>query len=677
MNSDSYNIQRKRILEKLDKKEEVSILELGMYDLTPYFKDKFDVSLNEAIMLNKNIERKIKHIDENLFFSPPQYRALDVLFNYDRIILSAPTSFGKTLLVKEYIYLENPNTVVYIVPTNALAYELEKSFKYNKNFSQYTIFDKCSSNKKINNEKLLFIGTQEKFLEINEDVLNDIDLFVIDEAYKLSEKTSNLRGYKLSETFLDSIARKSKKIFLLTPKAKFNGFDNYGFKLFESSFNAVEKNYVILKEINFFDKLLEKSKNEKTILFCKTPMHINTTYKCIKRKIKDVKINNFIKTLETDIHPDWNVVKLLKAGILTHHGQMPKYVQNKMIELFDKNSDYNLLLGTSSISEGINTVTKNLFIYPKCNKMSKSLLMKNTVGRAGRLGEYPIGYIYSTKNVEQDIKQDIEITLAISDNEELAEIEDSKDIEKVKNISKKYNLDCDFCLELLNKYKISLSKLDKLLYNLQLDQKYPSISNLPFISKKIFENQYTTDVYVDKILILGYLNVFYKKENQKVFLNNFNNQIEYFKFKCKKRNITDNTQVINLYMGFIYSTLEYQIMPIVQIGLEIKEKYQCWNFGENVIRILEECKKKYYKKTYGNLNVDELSENHLKIIGTFKDYGMLNEIKQLNEELLEELQECLNDKYSTIDVLKAIDTLSYNSKKNKLFFLDIKNKYLL
>jgi len=183
-------------------------------------------------MLNKNFERRIQHIDKEIFFSPAQYEALKTLDEKERVILSAPTSFGKTLLIKEYIYLNQPKHIVYIVPTNALAYELEKSFKGNANFDNYIIFDKCTAVDKIHNEKLasenlFFIGTQEKYLELSNEMLGDIDLFVIDEAYKLHESVTHQRAYKLSETFLDSITNKSKKVFLLTPKAIFNGFEKY------------------------------------------------------------------------------------------------------------------------------------------------------------------------------------------------------------------------------------------------------------------------------------------------------------------------------------------------------------------------------------------------------------------------------------------------------------------
>lgn len=681
MNSDKYIMQRKRLLEELDMGKEVSIMELGMYDLTPYFKDEFDVSLSEAIMLNKNFERKIEHIDRDLYFSPPQYRALKVLLTNNRVILSAPTSFGKTLLIKEYIYKQKPRNIIYIVPTNALAYELEKSFKENANFSHYVIFDKCSvienlDTESLNNQKLFFIGTQEKFLELDKNTMGEVDLFVIDEAYKLHESIKQQRAYKLSETFLDSMTSNSNKVFLLTPKAKFNGFDKYEFLLFESSFNAVEKNYIILNKEDFFATLLEKGKKEKTILFCVSPNQINATYEEIKDDVEIGKTTEFIKSLEADVHPDWSVIKLLKAGILTHHGQMPKYVQNRMINMFNKSNDYNILLGTNSISEGINTVTKNLFIHPDYNNLDNTLLLKNTVGRAGRLGEYPIGYIYSTVAVDDIVENEIEISLAISNEEELAEIEDSKNTEKIKEFCENHNIKFEFCQQLLYKYKLSLIKLDSILEALKKDCKYKDISNLPFIANRAFKNEYNGMMSNDKILIKGYLQTCYMENNQRVYLNDFGSRLQYFKKKADKNQELDNTEIINLYMQFIYSTLEYYIMPIVNIGLELKENDADWKFGENVIESLEDCKSKYYSKTYGNLNVEDLSESHMRIIGAIKDYGMTNAIKNLNVEILNEIEDCLNVRYSTIDVLRAIDFLAVNSNKHRTFFMELKKKYM-
>ena len=69
----------------------------------------------------------------------------------------------------------------------------------------------------INDEPLLFIGTQEKYLEIKEDLPKEIDLFVIDEAYKLEDSTREQRGYKLSESFFRfNIIKMQKNILAFT-----------------------------------------------------------------------------------------------------------------------------------------------------------------------------------------------------------------------------------------------------------------------------------------------------------------------------------------------------------------------------------------------------------------------------------------------------------------------------
>ena len=162
---------------------------------------------------------------------------------------------------------------------------------------------------------------------------------------------------------------------------------------------------------------------------------------------------------------------------------------------------------------------------------------------------------------------------------------------------------------------------------------------------------------------------------QKVFLNDFYDRIIHFNKKCKR--LLDNTEIINCYMQFIYSTLEYYIMPIVNIGIEIKERYPEWRFGEKVIESLEDCKSRYYTKTYGGLNVDELTEPQKLVLGALKDYGMTGSLKNINVDIIDEIESCLNIRYSTIDVIRAIDYLAQNSPRNKAYFVELKKKYLI
>ncbi len=561
--NDKYNQKRKKILLEIDNGKTFNVEELAMYDLTPYFKETNEPNLYETIILNKNEQRKVTHISDNICFSPPQYEALNFLENNDKVIFSAPTSFGKTMIVKEYIFRKKPNNIVYIVPTNALAYELEISFKENNNFSDYLIYDKLLSDSVIEDKKMFFIGTQEKFLELDQSLLGKIDLFVIDEAYKLQESIDNIRSYKLSETFLNSFVLNSSKIFLLSPIAKFIGFEKYNFSHFDSNFNAVDKNYVLLEEENFFETFLKEGKKNKSILFCSSPTQINETYYKIEnyehRKIK----SSFLTQLKQDIHPEWIVAKLLERGILVHHGQMPKYIQNRMINLFNHDEKYNMLLGTNSISEGINTVTKNLFIHPE-NTVSDKLLLKNTIGRAGRLGKYPIGYIFSTRELENEVEDTIQIKLAISDEKELKEIEESKQDDKIQAFCLSYNISEEICKSLLKKYKLSLTKLGNILNVLTEDLRYSGIDSLPFMSKHAIGKNYSTIPNIDKHLIKGYLNAYFINNNgTNTYLNTFSDRIAYYKQKVDYDTTTSGMLINYLHLkihNFFYNTFSYILL---------------------------------------------------------------------------------------------------------------------
>ena len=662
----------------MDSKEEVSLLELGMYELTPYYQEEFDISLTEKILINQNHGRKVKHyIEKDIYFAPEQAKALEFLQEYKRCIISAPTSFGKTLILKEYIYLFKPDVVVYIVPTNALAYELENSFKTNPNFGEYTIFDRVteeSSNE--TDEKLLFIGTQEKYLEINEDWKNHIDLFVIDEAYKLEETVKNQRAYVLSKVFLDSVIDRVEKTVLLTPTSELEGFDEYEFNEFKSEYNAVDRVYHVIDRTQFYIELAQKSNDEKTLLFCSNPAIINNIYSEIELVDRDYN-DSFITFLEEDIHPEWNVVKLLKKGILTHHGQMPKFIQNKMINMYNNNPNYNLLVGTNSISEGINTTTKNVFIHPDYDVNKHKMLIKNTIGRAGRLGVHPMGHIYSSTSLD-GIEDPILIKLSISEEQEKEEVLSTLDEERIIRIANYYGLSDDFLRSLSEGYQYSLTRIEKILNVLQTNNDYSGLSNLPWMANKIFPDYYNANI--DGFVIKAYFQKGYKNEEGAFsYFNSFNDRIAYIDRQWnspeKKRIHMTFSDIIDSYMRFVYSNLEFKIMPIVNIGLAINEAYPDWAFGDYVLYDIKDCYKRYIDKNYGKLNYSTLSEGQKKIIATLKDYGMERALNELDEKKLREIESELNVRCSAFDVMQAFKRLSISSQE-KDFYKNMVRYYL-
>ena len=82
---------------------------------------------------------------------------------------------------------------------------------------------------------------------------------------------------------------------------------------------------------------------------------------------------------------DWSLIVALKNKIGIHHGMVPKYIQKEIIKLFN-DSDIDVLVSTTTITEGVNTSAKNLIVLnsKKGKKALKTFDAKNIAGRAGR-----------------------------------------------------------------------------------------------------------------------------------------------------------------------------------------------------------------------------------------------------------------------------------------------------
>src|SRR5690554_1132784 len=126
---------REAIIKLLDQSaDNVELEDLFLYDLSPYYHEKKDGSFFSKQLEFIQKKNQLKYNPE-ISFTSEQIRIYNGIKEFDRCIVSAPTSFGKTMLIKEYIFEYNPKKVVFIVPTNSLADELLDEF--NLLFSQF------------------------------------------------------------------------------------------------------------------------------------------------------------------------------------------------------------------------------------------------------------------------------------------------------------------------------------------------------------------------------------------------------------------------------------------------------------------------------------------------------------------------------------------------------------
>lgn len=365
----------------------------------------------------------------------------------NRIFLSASTSFGKTFLIYEIVRKMEYTNVAFIFPTLSLLSEnlfkihLSPEYKWVKdNYVIHTLSDK----EEISGRNL-FIFTPERFLSFldkNKEI--QLDFVFVDEIYKLdngfiidevSQENERDVAYRialhelLKHPHVDSLLA-GPYIALPTEdnQSSFKTFlDHYGFVVI--NYNHYEiVNKVEVKVLNkgtieinntFHLTFTNKTKSarivqlvtqllnrgENAIVYCSTKASTEEYAKILiseNNYIKDIdseevfRLTNHIDSLfENGKGAQWIVSKALKKGIGIHHGSVPKYIQQEIISLFNKNI-LKILICTTTITEGVNTTAKNVIALSgkKGKKDLKKFDAQNIEGRAGRFMQHYQGRVF-------------------------------------------------------------------------------------------------------------------------------------------------------------------------------------------------------------------------------------------------------------------------------------------
>lgn len=364
-----------------------------------------------------------KYIEDtyNYKYTPVQARIVDGIKNNKCFSFSAPTSTGKSFVFRNIISTSKRDIVI-IVPSRALINEyynsLCKSIE-DKKVNILTFVDKINTKNAIRN---VFIVTPERCKEIFRQKENfDIEYFLLDEAQLGNEES--FRGL-----FYDSIIRRLQKAY---PNAKFifahpfvknpdaqikkNHFDEnnasadcYDYKNIGQMFYTYENskfyhfgidktimgNKKILCEFDPIEKTLSKD-GSVLIYTTKSSIYNKKVFKQFQKyiemcpEIKNQDAYKYIKQIKQYIGANENkgeerysqMLSMLKHGIVIHHGSLP--LQARLIlEEFTQSGFCKICFATSTLEQGINMPFDIVFL--NTFKTSKSLSIKNLIGRAGR-----------------------------------------------------------------------------------------------------------------------------------------------------------------------------------------------------------------------------------------------------------------------------------------------------
>lgn len=429
----SYDLGRDLIVRALDARERfsdhTSILKsmVRKAGLFPYLKGEFDDLTPEELRV---LALYRTPFSETFVFHSMQFQIFDLLKAGKNVVLSAPTSMGKSAIVDSLLGLGTLRKLVLVVPTVALADETRRRLKARFG-SLYQIIH--HSSQVCQSERAIFVLTQER---VNErDDIVDIDLFVIDEFYKLAFRQlksgevdhKDERVVELNIA-LSKLLKVSKQFYLSGPFVNsIRGFERLGYThtFVSSDFNtvALDVKTFNIKANDNEAKLIALSRiaNEcigSTIIYCKSPTVAGQIARELIRLGYGTPFENFhTEWVRKEFDKDWDFSIALSNGIGLHFGALPRALQQYTVDQFNAGK-LRFLLCTSTIIEGVNTVAKNVVIYDNRDGIRSidKFTHGNIKGRAGRMGVHFVGKIFCLEVIPEDtLNQEVDIPLGIQD----------------------------------------------------------------------------------------------------------------------------------------------------------------------------------------------------------------------------------------------------------------------
>lgn len=400
------------------------IRQFGLY---PYMNQ--DTSILEDKFLLECFKANIGE-DEPMILHREQSRVLKKLLDDKNksLILSAPTSFGKSFIIDALIAMKKPKNILIIVPTISLLDEARRRL-VRKFTPDYNIITTSGATPKENN---IFILTQERVLEYLDFIkANRIDLFIVDEFYKIVGDSSRSN---ILQNAIKQVSPYSNQSYYLCPNVKQFKEKSSKYQFLKNiekvliDFNTVALRISDLshkkeKKEDRLKKILNETKKQKTMIYVKSKSESKKVCNHIKEYIitNNIQLSNFSNWLKKHYWQDWDFANYLANGIGQHNAAMHRFIQQLQVKLFSENEHMNIMVTTTSLVEGVNTATKNIVIWNDsvANDKDKltSIQYKNITGRCGRMFKYFVGNVYLLESNNETLKNEQE-TMEIIPQEE-------------------------------------------------------------------------------------------------------------------------------------------------------------------------------------------------------------------------------------------------------------------
>lgn len=409
---------------------------------------EYGTLLNFELAANRALLEQEFSDDTKIFFTEFQKKLWNSLNSGENVAISAPTSAGKSFIIKKYI-LEivegGAKNIVFIVPTKALINQVSNVLKsqLHEKAHVYTTY--------INNEEdssaTIYVLTPERCLKLLQDEsVSPPELIFMDEVHNIE---SGSRGvifenilYRVTSAwsstqlvvagpFISSLSESIKKICNISiidhqtmsspvfqVRSALTFFPSKKVARYKIS-SPTQR--IISGEIKLKKSLYSKIKTNKgealeVISDMFSPEDHNIYYAPKKNlaekwaskiapviasknpkiiEAADSRVKDLIDFLSEEVHPDYSLIRTLRLGVAYHHAGLPDIARQEVEELYAESIIKNIIC-TSTLLQGVNLPADRLIVIsPKVNSDDMPAFdFLNLLGRAGRANTKLYGEIY-------------------------------------------------------------------------------------------------------------------------------------------------------------------------------------------------------------------------------------------------------------------------------------------
>ena len=384
------------------------------------------------------LNNTINIFNEQLKLTNFQYKLWELLNSEKSISISAPTSSGKSYILKMYLLLIaskfDNKSYIYIVPTRALITQVTQDLiefikKYNlKNINIRTV----PSIEEISGSTI-YILTPERARVLYNDNEISFEMAIIDEAQSIEDLERGLILQDvIEELLLNNI---NLQLVFISPLISNPEILNNIFNIESGDFlvereSPVSQNIIGVLSTNDslkFEVLIDDSfkylgqlsvedistdkhkkiatiaktlgKEDQNIIYTTGPAKCEEICKALmdidENQDSDNDLIELANFIEEYIHKDYLLAKCIRSGVAYHYSRIPSVIRRN-IEKFYEEKKIKYIVCTSTLLYGVNLPAKNLFILEpyKDNIELTRAEFWNLIGRAGRLKKDLCGNIF-------------------------------------------------------------------------------------------------------------------------------------------------------------------------------------------------------------------------------------------------------------------------------------------